>query len=184
MSLTEQVTKAQVKNIFAKLKAGKTITKGEQAMVAAYEAGTLPELTLEDVATHFGVSRQATMTWKRLMARDGKTWTSLTEIEAWRSAREERVLPSDIHAARKAKLEREIKRLDLRIAEDEKRLISAQEVRETGVRIASVWCAELDAMVSDLPGQLAGLAEADIQPRLKARIEALKLKIRKQMEAL
>jgi hypothetical protein len=39
-------------------------------------------------------------------------------------------------------------------------------------------------MVSDLPGQLAGLAEADIQPRLKARIEALKLKIRKQMEAL
>jgi transcriptional regulator with XRE-family HTH domain len=90
----------------------------------------------------------------------------------------------DYAQTRTEKLKREIERLEIKIKREKGELISAQEVRETGVRIASVWCAELDAMVSDLPGQLAGLAEADIQPRLKARIEALKLKIRKQMEAL
>jgi len=39
-------------------------------------------------------------------------------------------------------------------------------------------------MVSDLPGQVAGLSEAELQPRLKTRIETLKTKIRHQMEAL
>lgn len=85
---------------------------------------------------------------------------------------------------RTEKLRREIEHLDLKIQREKGELVFVQEIRETGIRIASIWCSELDAMVSDLPGQVAGLSEAELQPKLRARIEALKVKIRHQMEAL
>ena len=85
---------------------------------------------------------------------------------------------------RTEKLKREIEHLELKIQREKGELVFAASVRETGVRIASIWCSELDAMVSDLPGQVAGLNEAEVQPKLKARIELLKAKIRAQMEAL
>lgn len=85
---------------------------------------------------------------------------------------------------RTEKLRREIEHLELKIQRERGDLVAAQSVREQGMRIASVWCSELDAMVSDLPGQVAGLSEAELQPKLKARIETLKTKIRHQMEAL
>ena len=47
-------------------------------------------------------------------------------------------------------------------------------MRETAARIVSVWCSELDALVGDLPGQLAGLSEAEILPKLRSRVEMLK----------
>jgi hypothetical protein len=184
MSLTEQVSKAQVKNILAKLKAGKTITKNEQAMVAAYDANALPELTLEEVAKHFAVSRPAVLRWKRAMAKDGLPWNNLEAIQTWRDKKTEQTSPSEINAVRKQKLEREVKRLDLRIAEDEGRLINKRMVYEVGVRVISTWCAELDALVGDLPGQIAGLPEADIQPRLRARIELLKSSCKKSFQEL
>lgn len=184
MSLTEQVSKAQVKNILAKLKAGKTITKNEQAIVAAFDANAAPEFTLEEVAKHFGVSRPAVLRWKRAMAKDGLLWNNLEVIQSWRDKKAEQTTPSEINAVRKQKLEREVKRLDLRIAEDEGRLINKRMVYETGVRVISTWCAELDALVGDLPGQIAGLPEADIQPRLKARIELLKSSCKKSFHEL
>jgi hypothetical protein len=85
---------------------------------------------------------------------------------------------------RTEKLRREIEHLELKIQRERGDLVAAQTVREQGIRIASIWCSELDAMVSDLPGQVAGLSEAELQPRLKTRIETLKTKIRHQMEAL
>jgi hypothetical protein len=184
MSLTEQVSKAQVKNILAKLKAGKTISRAEQAMVAAFEAGTLPELTLEHVAAHFEISRPGALKWKRAMAKAGLPWTTIEGIQKWRDTKTKEATPSDINAARKQKLEREVERLELIIKREKGEVICVETVREQGIRIASIWCSELDAMVSDLPGQVAGLSEAELQPRLKTRIETLKTKIRHQMEAL
>lgn len=174
MSLTEQVTKAQVKNILAKLKAGKTITKGEQAMVAAYEAGTLPDLTLEVVAAHFEISRPGALRWKRQMAKEGLPWTTIEGIKRWRESKAKQATPSDINGVKKQKLEREVKRLDIKIAEDEGRLIAVEQVVEETITVIAAWCAELDALVNDLPGQLAGLPEPQIQTKLRARIELLK----------
>ena len=60
----------------------------------------------------------------------------------------------------------------------------ADEMRELGTWVVSVWCSELDALVGDLPGQLAGLTEAEIQPKLKSRIELLKANAREGFAGL
>lgn len=86
--------------------------------------------------------------------------------------------------ARTSKLAKEIERLSIIIQREKGELVLASEVRETATRVVSVWCSELDALVGDLPGQLAGLTEADIQPRLRARIELLKANARQSIEAL
>lgn len=85
---------------------------------------------------------------------------------------------------RTMKLRKEIERLSIIIQREKGELVLASEVRETATRVVSVWCSELDALVGDLPGQLAGLTEADIQPRLRARIELLKANARQSIEAL
>jgi hypothetical protein len=184
MNLTEQVSKAQVKNILAKLKAGKTISRHEQSMIAQYEAGSAPELTLEQVAEHYELSRPGVLRWKRAMAKLGLPWTSFEIIDTWRESKAKEATPGDINSVKKQKLEREVKRLDLKIAVDEGRLIERDSVKDTCTRIAAVWCSELDALVGDLPGQLAGLAEADIQPKLRARIELLKRNATESFAAL
>jgi len=76
--------------------------------------------------------------------------------------------------ARIAKIKREVERLDIKIKKERGELVLASEMREMAVKIISVWCSELDALVGDLPGQLAGLPEREIQPKLRSRIELLK----------
>jgi hypothetical protein len=174
MKLSEQVSRAQVNNILAKLKSGKTISKAEQGMVAAYEAGTLPDLTLEEVAQHYGISRPGALKWKRSMAKAGLPWTTFQEIDKWRELKSKQATPGDINAVKKQKLEREVQRLDIKIERERGELVLKTEVREACVRIVSVWCSELDALVSDLPGQIGGLSETDMSPKLRSRIELLK----------
>ena len=85
---------------------------------------------------------------------------------------------------RTLKLRKEIERLSIIIQREKSELVLSSEVRENATRVVSVWCSELDALVGDLPGQLAGLSEADIQPKLRARIELLKANARHSIEAL
>ena len=116
MKLTDQVKRAQIKNILTKLKDGKTITRHEQTLIAQYEAGTLPDLTLEEVAEHFQLSRAGVLRWKRAMGKQGLPWTSIEGIQKWRDSKEKESSPGDINGVKKQKLEREVKRLDLKIA--------------------------------------------------------------------
>jgi hypothetical protein len=85
---------------------------------------------------------------------------------------------------RTAKLRKEIERLDLIIQREKGELVLADEMRETATRVVAVWCSELDALVGDLPGQLAGLTEAEIQPKLRGRIELLKANAREGFSSL
>ena len=85
---------------------------------------------------------------------------------------------------RTAKLRKEIERLDLIIKREKGELVLADEMRETATRVVAVWCSELDALVGDLPGQLAGLTEAEIQPKLRSRIELLKATAREGFAGL
>jgi hypothetical protein len=153
-------------------------------------------------AKHFGVSVSAVQFWERKgFDRD---W-SIAEQEAWRAeytadrlvepplvANKERkskpaktaAPPVDYKEARTAKLQKEIERLDLIIKREKGELVLADEMRETATRVVAVWCSELDALVGDLPGQLAGLTEAEIQPKLRSRIELLKSNARDGFAAL
>lgn len=90
----------------------------------------------------------------------------------------------DYKEARTQKLAKEIERLSIIIGREKGELVPAVEMRETATRVVSVWCSELDALVGDLPGQLAGLNEADIQPKLRARIELLKANARQGFAGL
>ena len=154
------------------------------------------------VAKHFGVSVSAVQFWERKgFDRD---WP-ITEQEAWRAEyTADRLVepplvankkpkskpaktaapPVDYKEARTAKLQKEIERLDLIIKREKGELVLADEMRETATRVVAVWCSELDALVGDLPGQLAGLTEAEIQPKLRSRIELLKSNAREGFAAL
>ena len=154
------------------------------------------------VAKHFGVNPSAVQFWeKKGFDRDWPT----EQQEAWRKAyTADRVVEPplakpksnatkpaktaepvlDYKEARTQKLAKEIERLSIIIAREKGELVPVDEVRETATRVVSVWCSELDALVGDLPGQLAGLTEADIQPRLRSRIELLKANARQSVEAI
>ena len=154
------------------------------------------------VAKHFGVSTSSVQFWeKQGFDRDWST----EQQEAWRKAyTKDRIVEPplvrkklealnsakpaepvlDYKEARTQKLAKEIERLGIIIAREKGELVPVDEMRETATRIVSVWCSELDALVGDLPGQLAGLTEADIQPKLRARIELLKANARHSIEAI
>ena len=154
------------------------------------------------VAKHFGVSTSSVQFWeKQGFDRDWST----EEQEEWRKAytkdrivepplvrkKLEALSPAtsaepvlDYKVARTQKLAKEIERLSIIIQREKGELVLSSEVRETATRVVSVWCSELDALVGDLPGQLAGLTEADIQPKLRARIELLKANARHSIDAL
>lgn len=155
-----------------------------------------------ETAKHFCVSVSAVQFWeKRGFDRD---WP-IGQQEEWRKAyTANRIVepplakpkpdepkpakiaapPVDYKEARTAKLQKEIERLDLIIKREKGELVLADEMRETATRVVAVWCSELDALVGDLPGQLAGLTEAEIQPKLRSRIELLKANAREGFAAL
>jgi hypothetical protein len=116
------------------------------------------------------------------MAKLGLPWTTIEGIQKWRDFKEQQATPSDINGVKKQKLEREVRRLDIKIAEDERRLVPVEQVVEETIRVVATWCAEIDALVNDLPGQLAGLTETEIQPKLRSRLELLKLNARASFE--
>lgn len=153
-------------------------------------------------AKHFGVNVSAIQYWEKKGF--DRNW-STEQQEAWRKAyiadrvvepplakpKPETLNPAkpaepvlDYKEARTQKLAKEIERLSIIIGREKGELVPAVEMRETATRVVSVWCSELDALVGDLPGQLAGLNEADIQPKLRARIELLKANARQGFASL
>ena len=154
------------------------------------------------VAKHFDVRPSAVQYWEKKGF--DRNW-STKQQEAWRAEyTADRIVdpplakpkadaqPSakpaepvlDYKEARTQKLAKEIERLSIIIGREKGELVPVVEMRETATRVVSVWCSELDALVGDLPGQLAGLTEADILLKLRARIELLKANTRQGFAGL
>ena len=158
----------------------------------------------KQIAERYGVSRGAVQGWEKRGLNRKWTWE---QIEEWRSVHsagrvvipppkqsvaEPKPAPAvekppaeaviaqaaGFQETRTLKLRKEIERLDLIIKREKGELVLAAEMRELATKVVAVWCSELDALVGDLPGQLAGLTEAEMQPRLKSRIELLKCNAR------
>lgn len=79
---------------------------------------------------------------------------------------------------RTIKLRKEIERLELIIERERARLIDRELVRQSAIKAAAIWCGELDAMVQDMAGQVAGLSEAEVLPKMRNRAELLKVTCR------
>jgi hypothetical protein len=174
MRLTEQVTKAQVKNILAALKAGKRISRAEQAMVAAYDSGTTPDFTLDQVSKHYGISRPGALKWKRTMEQQGLRFNSFEVIDEWRSKKiAETDAPEDHAAAKLRKTLLEVERLELQVAQIRGDYVNKTEVVEQGIAIGAALSAEIGSMMTDMPGALAGLDEIGVRERLQARLDLM-----------
>jgi hypothetical protein len=177
MNLAEQATRAQITNIFAKLKAGKTISKREQQQVEAFETAKELPLSYRDKAKHFRISHVAFLKWgKNGCPIDG----TLEEIDKWRIAKGKESVGSVLDAKlRKTLLE--VERLEIMNSQIRGELMKKVEVREAGVAIGAILSAECSAMVNDLPGQIAGQDEVEIRPKLQSRIDLLLTNIRTKL---
>jgi hypothetical protein len=169
MNLAEQATRAQITNIFAKLKAGKTISKREQAQVEAYERGQAPPKTTREWASHYGVSHVAIIKWGKAGAPLKGT---VEEMDAWRAAKVKET-PVGLSDAKLRKTMLEVERLEIQNAQARGELINRAEVREAGVEIGAILSAECQALVNDLTGQIAGQSEEELRPKLQSRIDLL-----------
>lgn len=130
------------------------------------------QITLQEVATKYGVTDASVFAWKKQMVTAGLPWT-WEGIEKFKEIKRQQPA-GDMAEMKRQKLQREVERLDIKIQRERGELVLVSEMRETAARIVSVWCSELDALVGDLPGQLAGLSEAEILPKLRSRVEMLK----------
>lgn len=130
------------------------------------------QITLQEVATKYGVTDASVFAWKKQMVTAGLPWT-WEGIEKFKDIKRQQPA-GDMAEMKRQKLQREVERLDIKIQREKGELVLVSEMRETAARIVSVWCSELDALVGDLPGQLAGLSEAEILPKLRSRVEMLK----------
>jgi hypothetical protein len=130
------------------------------------------QITLEEVAQKYGVTDGATFQWKKQMVAMGLPWT-WEGIEKFKDLKRQEP-SSDMAEMKRQKLQREVQRLDIKIERERGELVPRAEVQEACVRIVSVWCSELDALVADLPGQIGGLSETEMSPKLRSRIELLK----------
>ena len=130
------------------------------------------QLTLEEVAAKYGVTDGATFQWKKQMIVMGLPWT-WEGIEKFKDIN--RAQPGgEMADIKKQKLQKEVERLDIKIQRERAELVLAAEVQEAFTRILSIWCSEIDALVNDLPGQIGGLSENEMLPKLKSRGEMLK----------
>jgi len=130
------------------------------------------ELTLGEVAEKYQVSDAATFAWKKQMRAAGLPWT-WEGIEKFKDIKRAQPV-GELADIKKQKLQKEVERLDIKIQRERAELVLAAEVQEAFTRILSIWCSEIDALVNDLPGQIGGLSENEMLPKLKSRGEMLK----------
>jgi hypothetical protein len=169
MKLTEKVTNAQVKNILAKLNAGKTITRREQAQIEAFERGQSAPKTTREWAAHYKVSHVTIINWGKAGAPLNGT---VEEMDAWRASKEKQE-PTKYSDAKLQKTLLECKKIELVVAQLEGELISKAAVREANTMIAATLAAELQNLVSDCVSLLDGLQGAQIREKMEPRVNLL-----------
>ena len=162
----------------------------------------MKKIAYKEIATHFSVSVGSIQLWEKsgflrewpieqqekwravhLELRgeqmNDKWWTTKWQLrEKADIDASEQPMALAIHAtfneARVAKIRKEVERLEIKIQRERSELVLAAEVQEAFTRILSIWCSEIDALVNDLPGQIGGLSENEMLPKLKSRGEMLK----------
>lgn len=169
MKLADQATKKQVENIFAKLNAGKTISRREQAQIEAFERGRSAPKTTREWAAHYNVSHVTIIKWGKAGAPLNGT---VEEMDAWRASKEKQE-PTKYSDAKLQKTLLECKRIELVVAQLEGELISRAAVREACTTIAATLAAEMQNLISDCVSILDGLQGAQIREKLEPRVNLL-----------
>jgi len=143
------------------------------------------QVSHQTIATAWGVSRQAVAKWVKL----GLPITSVEEATKWRDAYLAKKgggeqAPATLTEARLQKTILETERIRLKIQADRGELVSKAEIEEDGVRVGTILCAKLAALVNDCSGILAGLGEAEIRTRLHERTQQMLSEIKAELQAV
>ena len=186
--LQKQIEGLEFKNIVAKLKAGKTLNSKEReiALTRAIEIDAGERfLTGAEIGKILGISRQA---GEKKIA-NGCLVKNEAELKAWENDRNNAqgkgdAAPVTLNEARLRKLQLESERTKWQVAILKEEYVSREQVREDAIAASAVFSAELQAMASDLPAQIAGLSEIEVRDRLVPRIDLLNERVRERLTAI
>jgi hypothetical protein len=186
--LSKQIRGLELKNIVAKLKAGKTLNAREAEIAHAraleFESGER-FLTGAEIGKILGISRQA---GEKKIA-NGCLVKNETELRAWEADRNASIgkganAPQSLNEARLNKVQLETELLKWKVAREKGDVISVEQVREDIIAAVAAFTAELYALANDVPGQLVGLLETQIRDKMLARIDLLVDKVKAKCEEL
>lgn len=180
--LSKQIRGLELKNIVAKLKAGKTLNAREAEIAHAraleFESGER-FLTGAEIGKILGISRQA---GEKKIA-NGCLVKNEAELRAWEADRNASIgkganAPQSLNEARLNKVQLETELLKWKVAREKGELIPVEQVREDIIAAVAAFTAELYALANDVPGQLVGLLETQIRDKMLARIDLLVDKVK------
>ena len=182
--LQDKIRDAQVKNILEKLKSGKTLTARESVIIGEYAAekdNNGKKLTQRDIAKAWGMTQPNV----HKMVKQGMPMDSMEAATEWRKDFLEgrgrgSDAPASLNDARLRKTLLECERIELALAVDRGEYSKNTEVKESGIRVGSIFTAKLNALVNDASGALAGLDEASLKKKLHERVQGILAEI--QME--
>lgn len=185
---SKKIREAQVKNILAKLRDGRTISAREAKIAeefAAEKDGKPKKLTQQDVADAWGMTQPNVAK----MVKQGMPLDSMEAAVAWRKKFLEEKgrgdnAPLNYQEARTRKTLLECERVEEQLAILRGEHVRKADVIEDGVRIGAMLTAKLAALVNDSCGALAGLDEAGIRERLHSRTQILIGEIKEELAAL
>jgi len=184
--LQDKIRDAQVKNILEKLKSGKTLTARESVIIGEYAAekdNNGKKLTQRDIAKAWGMTQPNV----HKMVKQGMPMDSMDAATEWRKDFLEgrgrgSDAPASLNDARLRKTLLECERIELALAVDRGEYSKNTEVKESGIRIGSIFTAKLSALVNDASGALAGLDEANLKKKLHERVQAILAEIKTELE--
>ena len=184
-NLQDKIRDAEVKNILKKLKSGKTLTSRESQTISDYaveqDEGD-EKLTQRSLAKLWGMTQPNICK----MVKAGMPMTSVKEAEEWRKeflkdhGRGD-TAPASLNDARLRKTLLECERIEFALAVDRGEYSKNIEVKESGIRIGSIFTAKLNALVNDASGALAGLDEPSLKKKLHERVQGTLAEIQTEL---
>jgi len=184
-NLQDKVREAEVKNILKKLKSGKTLTSRESQTISDYaveQDESDEKLTQRSLAKLWGMTQPNICK----MVKAGMPMTSVKEAEEWRKEFLKEhgrgdTAPASLNDARLRKTLLECERIEFALAVDRGEYSKNIEVKESGIRVGSIFTAKLNALVNDASGALAGLDESSLKRKLHERIQGILAEIQTEL---
>jgi phage terminase Nu1 subunit (DNA packaging protein) len=178
--LSRKIREAEVKNIIAKLKAGKTLTARESKIASEFadEKDGRKKITQEELAALWGMSQPNI----HKLVKQGMPMDSVESATAWRKQfLEDRAPPASYQEARTKKALLECEKLEMQLAVLKGDYEPKAQVREDGIRIGAIFTAKLAALVNDASGALAGLDEVTLRKKLHERTQQILSEIKDEI---
>lgn len=179
--LSRKIREAEVKNIIAKLRAGKTLTARESKIASEFadEQDGRKKITQEELAALWGMSQPNI----HKLVKQGMPMDSIESATAWRKQfLEDRAPPASYQEAKTRKALLECEKLEMQIAILRGDYEPKTKSIEAGIRIGSIFTAKVEALVNDASGACAGLDEMTMNKKFHKMAQQMLLEIQDEIK--